>query len=114
MSGPIEHRWSPATQRLVEAVMSAAETIGTPEVLGGLVPAGSPVVAGRVHLGRLRSRLPAADGVVVLVGFGSLAWLGTPDSTPPPLGRLVYRAEASVDRRGSPTPNCSKCSSCYW
>ena len=78
--------------------MSAVETIGTPG-LGGLVPAGSPVVSGRVHLGRLRAELPA-DRLSVLVGFGTLVWLGDPEATSPELGRMVYRGEASVDQRG--------------
>jgi len=78
--------------------MSAVETIETPG-LGGLVPAGSPVVAGRVHLGRLRGKVPP-DRLLVLVGFGTLVWLGSDEATPPELSRLVYRAAATVDRRG--------------
>jgi hypothetical protein len=81
--------------------MSAVETIGEPLGAGGLVPAGSPVVSGRVHLGRLRSRLPVDGPVAVLVGFGSLVWLGDPgEVTPPDLGRMAYRSEVTVDRRG--------------
>jgi hypothetical protein len=53
--------------------MTAVETIGGSPALGGLVPAGSPVVSGRVHLGRPRSRLPVAGPVTLLAGFGRLA-----------------------------------------
>lgn len=80
--------------------MTAVETTGTPPVVGGLLPPGSPVESGRVHLGRLRSQLPTGR-VTVLVGFASLAWLGDPEvTTPPDLGRMVYRSDVSVDRRG--------------
>lgn len=79
--------------------MSAVETTGTP-VLNGLLPPGSPVESGRVHLGRLRPQLPAGR-VTVLVGFASLGWLGDPEAaTPPDLGRMVYRSDVSADRRG--------------
>jgi hypothetical protein len=79
--------------------MTAVETIGGSPALGGLIPAGSPVVAGRVHLGRLRSRLPVTGPVTLLAGFGTLAWLGDA-SLSPALGSMVYRSEVAVDRRG--------------
>ena len=81
--------------------MSAVETMEVPADVGGLVPAGVPVVSGRVHLGRLRSQLPLETPVVLVAGFGSLVWLGGPDmSAPEGLGRMVYRCEVAVDRRG--------------
>jgi len=81
--------------------LSAVETMGAPLGPGGLVPAGSPVASGRVHLGRMRSRLPVEGPVAVLAGFGSLVWLGDlEESAPPELGGMVYRGEVVVDRRG--------------
>jgi hypothetical protein len=82
--------------------MSAAAELGDAVVRGplALMPPGAPVSAGRVHVGRLRSRLPALGPVQVVVGFGSVCWLGGPDDRPPSLGRMVYRAEAGIDRRG--------------
>jgi hypothetical protein len=65
-----------------------------------LTPPGVPVRSGRVHLGRLRSHLPAGDSVTVIVGFGTVCWLGGPDVVSPDLGRMVYRAGARPDRRG--------------
>jgi hypothetical protein len=79
--------------------MSAVEMMDTPAG-GGLVPAGVPVVSGRVHLGRLRSHLPADGPLAIVVGFGSLAWLGGPDEAAPDLGRMVYRTVVRADRRG--------------
>lgn len=81
--------------------MSAAAELGdavTPSQV--LMPPGSPVRSGRLHVGRLRSRLPVDGPVRVLVGFGSMCWLGGPDDAPPGLGRMVFRAEAPIDRRG--------------
>ena len=79
--------------------MSAVEAVEAPAG-GGLVPVGMPVVSGRVHLGRLRSHLPADGPIAVLVGFGSVVWLGAPDATAPDLGRIVYRTVVQADRRG--------------
>lgn len=78
--------------------MSAVEAVEAPAG-GGLVPVGVPVVSGRVHLGRLRSRVPTAGPISVTVGFGSLVWLGDPGAAPD-LGRMVYRTELRADRRG--------------
>jgi hypothetical protein len=89
---------SPAAVRLVEAVMSAAAELapaGTP-----LTPPGVPVRSGRVHLGRLRAHLPTSGPVTVVAGFATVCWLGGPDECPPDLGRMVYRAETTPDRRG--------------
>lgn len=79
--------------------MSAVETMDTP-ASGGLVPVGVPVVSGRVHLGRLRSHLPADRPIAVVVGFGSLVWLGALDEAAPDLGRMVYRSVVRADHRG--------------
>ncbi len=79
--------------------MSAVETMDAPAG-AGLVPVGVPVVSGRVHLGRLRSHLPADGPIAMVVGFGSLAWLGGPNDTAPELGRMVYRTVVRADRRG--------------
>lgn len=79
--------------------MSAVETVDAP-ASAGLVPVGVPVVSGRVHLRRLRSRLRAERPITVAVGFGSLVWLGASDETEPVLGRMVYRTEVQADRRG--------------
>jgi hypothetical protein len=67
----------------------------------GLVPSGAPVQRGRVHLGRLRPHLPDTGlPVVVAVGFSSVCWLGPSGVLVPDLGRMTYRSETSVDRRG--------------
>jgi hypothetical protein len=102
MSAPdpvaVEPVASPAAVRLVEAVMSASAGLaraGTP-----LTPPGVPVRSGRVHLGRLRPRVPAGGPVTVVAGFATVCWLGGPDASPPDLGRMVYRAETTPDRRG--------------
>lgn len=65
-----------------------------------LVPPGAPVRSGRVHVGRLRAALPTSGPVRVLAGFGTVAWLGGPDDTPPGLGAMVWRGEAPIDQRG--------------
>jgi hypothetical protein len=79
--------------------MSVAETMEATAVTAALVPAGSPVVHGRVHLGRLRSQLPNGP-LSLLVGFGTVAWLGDPTSAAPDLGRMVYRRTVELDGRG--------------
>jgi hypothetical protein len=78
--------------------MSAAAELAPPGTV--LMPPGVPVRSGRVHLGRLRPRLPASGPVGVVAGFGTVCWLGGPDATPPDLGRMVYRTEARPDGRG--------------
>jgi hypothetical protein len=85
-------------ERLAEALVTAAAAL--PPSAGGLplsVP-GVPVRNGRFALGRrLRSLLPpAGDDVLVVVGFGTAAWLGPPSSEPPALGELIHRSETSV------------------
>jgi hypothetical protein len=80
--------------------MSAVESMDAPAE-GGLVPAGAPVISGRVHLGRLRSQLPVGGPHTLAVGFGTVAWLGGPEmSVPAGLGQMVYRREVTADRRG--------------
>lgn len=61
------------------------------------VPVGVPVRSGRLSLGRVRRYLPASGPVLVLAGFGTACWLGSPDDAGPDLGRLVCRAEARLD-----------------
>ena len=74
---------------------AAAELDATPRTL--LVPPGVPVRSGRVHVGRLRSHLPSSGPVA---GFGTACWLGRTEGEPPGLGAMVFRGEATVDRRG--------------
>lgn len=80
--------------------MSAAAELDVVASRTVLVPPGVPVRSGRVHLGRLRAALPPSGLVRVVAGFGTVAWLGGPEDTPPGLGAMTYRGEASVDGRG--------------
>src|SRR5262245_3020379 len=88
--------------RFAELLVSAAATITeapAPEIVA-LVPVGVPVLHGRLHLARIRHWLPVDGRVAVVAGFGTAAWLGSPDDQPPDLGRHVYRSTAVVDGRG--------------
>lgn len=76
---------------------AAMELAEAPAVLA---PSGSPICRGRVHLGRLRSRLPSSGAISVAVGFGSVCWLGSPDDPVPALGQMAYRTETRMDGRG--------------
>jgi hypothetical protein len=85
--------------RLAELLVSAASHVSAPPA-GGLVPAGIPVRDGRLHLGRLRGLLDGDGRLAVVAGFATGAWIGPPATSPPDLGRLTYRTDTSVDRRG--------------
>ena len=82
--------------------MSVAASMNETPVPGGpgLAPVGMPVTNGRVAVGRLRHWLPLDGSLVVLVGFATACWLGSPEAQPPDLGRHVYRSTAAVDGRG--------------
>lgn len=88
--------------RLAELLVSAAAHLTAPGAAGraGFTPAGIPIREGRVHLGRLRTALDGHERVAVVAGFASAVWLGPPSAPPPQLGRLAYRTETTVDRRG--------------
>lgn len=86
--------------RLLEAAMSAAVELAEAPDRSGLIPSGSPVCRGRLHLGRVRSRLPVDGPLVVVAGFGTVAWLGAPTDPVPHVGPMAYRAETGIDRRG--------------
>lgn len=90
---------SPA-DRLAELIVSAVTALVPSPAAAGPVPTGVPVRRGRLHLGALRSCLPADAPVSVTVGFATVCWLGPPDGRPPDLGRLTHRAESMVDARG--------------
>jgi hypothetical protein len=89
------------TERLAELLMSAASQL---TASGGarpaFMPSGIPIREGRLHLGRLRTWLDGHDRVAVVAGFASAVWIGPPTTAPPHLGRLAYRTETTVDRRG--------------
>jgi hypothetical protein len=89
------------TERLADLLMSAASQL---TASGGgrrpFTPTGIPIREGRLHLGRLCRWLNGHDRVAVVAGFASAVWIGPPTTAPPHLGRLAYRTETPVDRRG--------------
>jgi hypothetical protein len=89
-------------ERLAELLVSAASQLTAPggTARGAFTPKGIPIRDGRVHLGRLRTRLEGHDRVAVVAGFANAVWLGPPATAAPNLSRLAYRTETSVDRRG--------------
>jgi hypothetical protein len=101
MRAPFDPQPALSPVHLAELLVSAAATLATPAVPGatGLAPAGMPVRQGRLHLGRVRHWLPPDGSVVVLAGFGTACWLGSPDLAPPDLGRHVHRSLATIDTR---------------
>jgi hypothetical protein len=102
MRAPSDPQPADSPVRLAELLVSAAATLATPPGVpggAGLAPAGMPVRQGRLHLGRVRRWLPPDGEVVVLAGFGTACWLGSPDVAPPDLGRHVHRSLAVIDTR---------------
>ena len=86
-------------ERLAELLVSAASRLTAPPC-AAFTPTGIAVREGRLHLGRLRTLLDGHDRVAVVAGFASAIWIGPLTTPPPRLGRLAYRTESSVDRRG--------------
>jgi hypothetical protein len=84
---------------LAELLVSAASQLAAPTP-AGFAPAGIPIRDGRVHLGRLRRILDGHERVVVVAGFATAVWIGPPAAPAPPLGRLDYRTDTMIDRRG--------------
>lgn len=82
---------------LVTAAAELSDTATAPSVVA--LP-GAPVRSGRLNLGRLPSRLPAAGPVMVVAGFVSACWVGALSESHPELGRLVYRTDTRLDARG--------------
>ena len=80
--------------------MSAAEELSTPGPVFDLAPAGIPVRGGRMNLARLRTMVPVGKWLDVVVGFGTVCWVGSPGLVHPDLGRLAYRSQTRVDGRG--------------
>jgi len=86
-------------------LLSAAAALAEPEpsTAAGLVPAGVPVVEGRVALGRYRWLLAGrepGDTFNVVVGFATACWIGRPGAVAPRLGELAYRGVVTPDVRG--------------
>ena len=84
--------------RLAEFLVSAAAQAAP--ATGALVPSGIPVRNGRLHLGRLRSTVGSGERLALIAGFATAVWIGPPAANPPPLGRLAYRSDTSIDARG--------------
>ena len=65
-----------------------------------LIPAGQPVLDGRLTLGRLIDRFAGHEGTLaVAAGFGTVGWIGAVGAEPPDLGRLAWHGRARVDLR---------------
>jgi hypothetical protein len=89
--------------QLAELLMSAAAQLAEPgPSWAALASAGIPIYRGRLHLGRIRSLLDAAEPVTVLAGFstGLLARAPRGDGPEPGVPRLPQRDPCQCSRPG--------------